>query len=66
MKPPIIIEKGRPPAREGYYQMTYQLVGLGDVVALLTGLVGLHPVGNCGCNARRKALNHWQVPIIYF
>lgn len=46
--------------------MTYQLVGLGDVVAMLTGLVGLHPVGNCGCNARRKLLNHWQVPIIIF
>lgn len=44
--------------------MQYRLIGLGDVVALITGAFGLHPVGNCGCNVRRKFLNQWQVPII--
>lgn len=44
--------------------MNYRLIGLGEVVALITGFFGIHPVGNCGCNARRKLLNHWLVPII--
>lgn len=44
--------------------MTYQLIGLGDLVAALLGSVGLHPWPGCGCAARQKALNRVKVAIL--
>lgn len=44
--------------------MTYNTVGLGDVLAAIFAKLGIHPLGNCGCDKRRKALNNIPVGII--
>lgn len=44
--------------------MHYSLIGFGDVLAAVFALAGIHPVGNCGCDARRKFFNRFQVAIL--
>lgn len=38
---------------------TERPIGLGDVVAILAGLIGIAPKPGCGCGARRAWLNKW-------
>lgn len=45
--------------------MQYYIVGLGDLVAAWLAFFGIHPIaGTCGCDKRRKALNHVHVAIL--
>lgn len=53
-----------PAAGNGGALMSYRLIGLGDVIAIMTGYFGIQSSAGCGCTARQRALNAWRVPII--
>ena len=41
-------------------------VGLGDLIARVLALVGIHPWTGCHCGERRVALNRFYLPVIVY